>query len=153
MFNRITSIALLCVLMLCMIPTAYASSFAREEILTPIDLSGYEEATSTPSSRAGFQVVCKDLALGKYALSGEYTVKSGVDKCKVNFTWTPTTQKIQIGFLNPQKTFYKVDKTGGEYKGTLGTTNAPSGTYKVAVFNPTSNTKKINGIANCEWTK
>lgn len=96
---------------------------------------------------ASFNISHSKLGINKYVKSkSSYYIKKN-EKVKINsVTWSPSGQKIQLGFVNAStgKKYWTKNYTGGNKTGGTFSLGGPSGEYYIAIRTPSSNTKTIN---------
>lgn len=96
---------------------------------------------------ASFNISHSKLGINKYVKSSSsYYIKKN-EKVKINsVTWSPSGQRIQLGFVNATtgKQYWTGNYTGGSKTGGTFSLGGPSGEYYIAIRTPSSNTKTIN---------
>lgn len=117
------------------------------DIVEEGNFSVEEESFGEITPFASFNISHSKLGINKYVKSkSSYYIKKG-EKVKVNsVTWSPSGQKIQLGFVNATtgKKYWTNNYTGGSKTGGTFSLGGPSGEYYIAIRTPSSNTKTIN---------
>lgn len=116
--------------------TTYEENQAVEELpfssITPYLIIGMNHST---------------LGVNKFIKSDNaFNFKKG-EKVKIkNVTWSPTTQKIQLGFVNATNgdQYWTTSYSGGNKIGGTFSLGGPSGRYYIAIRTPSTNNKIVN---------
>ncbi|MBM7678281.1 hypothetical protein [Gracilibacillus alcaliphilus] len=106
-----------------------------------------EELIDGISPFSTFSISHSALGVKKYVKSNKaFNIKKG-KKIKIkSVKWSPSGQKIQLGFINATngKQYWTRNYTGGSKTGGTFSLNGPSGKYYIAIRTPSTNSKSIN---------
>lgn len=121
-----------------------------DSIATYIDESDWailEEFSEENSPFVAFSISHSALGINKFIKSkNAFNMKKG-DKVKIqSLTWSPTAQKVQLGFVNASNgdQYWTSNYSGGSKVGGTFSLGGPSGSYYIAIRTPSTNSKTIN---------
>lgn len=111
------------------------------------DWAEEEESLEGISPFAVFSLSHSALGINKLIKSNNaFNIQKG-KKIKINsVTWSPTGQKLQLGFINANngKQYWTSNYSGGSKTGGNFSLNGPSGSYYIAIRTPSTNSQTIN---------
>ncbi len=117
------------------------------ELVYEGDQSTEEESIDKISPFLNFTVRHSSLGINKHVKSKNKYKMSKNQKVKVGvITWKPSSQKIQLGFINASngKQYWTKSYGGGRKTSGSFILSGPSGTYYIAIRTPSTNTRSIN---------
>ncbi len=111
------------------------------------DWAEEEESLEGISPFVVFSLSHSSLGINKYVKSNSaFNIQKG-DKVKIqSLTWSPTSQKVQLGFINANngKQYWTSNYSGGSKTGGTFSLSGPSGSYYIAIRTPSTNSQTVN---------
>jgi len=111
------------------------------------DWAEEEKSLDAISPFAVFGLNHSAVGINKHIKSNNvFNIQKG-DKVKIkSLTWSPTGQKVQLGFINANngKQYWTNNYSGGSKTGGTFSLGGPSGSYYIAIRTPSTNTTSIN---------
>lgn len=106
-----------------------------------------EEVNEGFSPFVVFTLSNSSLGKNKYIKSDyAFNIKKGEKVNIKSLTWSPTSQKVQLGFINANdgNQYWTNNYTGGSKTGGTFSLGGPSGSYYIAIRTASTNTASIN---------
>lgn len=104
--------------------------------------------SNLPSAKATFNISSSSLGANSYTKSSNtYYIKKGEIITINSCTWSPSGQKVQIGFVNATNgnQYWTSNYSGGSIaSGSRVSMDGPAGEYYVAIGTPSTNNANIN---------
>lgn len=117
------------------------------EVVEESEYAVEEDSFGEIAPFASFNINHSSLGINKFVKSSSsYYIKKN-EKVKINsVTWSPSGQKVQLGFINATtgKQYWTSTFSGGSKTGGTFSLGGPSGEYYIVIGTPSSNTKSIN---------
>lgn len=127
-------------------------SYAIEASDTAANINPYDIMPMSATSKT-YSISSWSVAAGAQRESTVKVYMTSGDTFKFNITYTPTTANVEIGVVQPDKTFMRYTKSDGKLSATL--TVSQNGIYYFKVKNNSSSTVNFSGTysysANCPF--